>query len=98
VSSITAGIIVDNTIHLFWSIRKAEGGGPEARRELARSLGAITSTSLVLTGGFLVLGCSDLRTFHLFGILLATGVAASWLCNILLFAPYIEAGFREAGP
>ncbi|GEM_PF-4062360 len=98
VSSITAGIIVDNTIHLFWSIRKADGGGPEARRELTQSLGAITSTSLVLTGGFLVLGCSDLRTFHLFGMLLATGVAVSWLCNILLFAPYIEARLLKTGP
>lgn len=92
VASITAGIIVDNTIHLFWSIRRAEGRGGGARRELAQSLGAVTSTSLVLIGGFLVMACSGLRTFHLFGLLLAVGVAASWLCNILLFVPFMESG------
>lgn len=92
VAGITAGIIVDNTIHLFWSIRRAEGRDGGARRELAQSLGAVTSTSLVLIGGFLVMACSGLRTFHLFGLLLAVGVAASWLCNILLFVPFIGSG------
>ncbi len=96
VAGITAGIIVDNTIHLFWSIRRAEGRGGGARRELAQSLGAVTSTSLVLIGGFLVMACSGLRTFHLFGLLLAVGVAASWLCNILLFVPFMGSGISHS--
>lgn len=82
------GIIVDDTIHLLFAVRRARASGAaieEAVRRTAASTGvAIATTSVVFTAGFLVIATSSVSSVGLVGLLSAVAVVAALVCDLVL--------------
>jgi len=88
VFSLTLGIIVDDTIHFMVkyisAIRQQEGNAENAIRYVFSTVaGALLSTSIVLTIGFVVLAFSDFTVNSTSGILVAITIFVAILLDIL---------------
>lgn len=99
--SIALGIAVDDTIHLIsrYRLELARTGDPEeAVRRSVRTLGwALVQTTLIISGGFLVLVFASLKMNIVFGLLaafimfvaLAADLVFTPVC-LLLFKPFAK--------
>jgi predicted RND superfamily exporter protein len=90
IASVTVGIAVDDTIHLFHSYHSQRRAGRRPIWALARAYQhagrALTATTVILCAQFLLLGASSFVPTVLFGWLTALGLLAALLFD-LLFLP-----------
>ncbi|MBK1617384.1 RND transporter [Lamprobacter modestohalophilus] len=90
IASVTVGIAVDDTIHLFHAYRRHRLAGRSAVWALARAYQhagrALTATTVILCAQFLLLGASSFVPTVQFGLLTALGLVAALLFD-LLFMP-----------
>jgi predicted RND superfamily exporter protein len=97
---IVLGIAVDDTLHFFARFRTEVAAGRDPRSavlSVARSVGRpVTTTTVALCLGFLVLAGNDLRNQAQFGALGSLTLAFAWLCEVLL-TPAICRAMRLPG-
>lgn len=90
IASVAVGIAVDDTIHVFEGYRRRRQRGLSPGRALARTYRqagrAVTATTLVLCGQFLLLTTSRFVPTVEFGLLTAVGLFTALLFD-LLFLP-----------
>jgi len=88
IASVTVGIAVDDTIHLYHGYRQRRGRGASPVWALARTYRgagrAITATTLVLCAQFLLLTGSDFMPTAEFGLLTSVGLLTALLFDLLL--------------
>lgn len=94
------GIIVDDSIHLLFAIRRARTSGAridEAVRRAAGTTGvAIATTSVVFAAGFFVIATSSVSSVGLVGLLTGVAVVAALVCDLVLL-PAVLAVLYGAG-
>ncbi|WPL18787.1 efflux transporter, putative, hydrophobe/amphiphile efflux-3 (HAE3) family [Thiorhodovibrio winogradskyi] len=90
IASVTVGIAVDDTVHLFHAYRRRRRSGRSVVWSLARAYRqagrALTATTLILCAQFLLLTTSSFVPTIQFGLLTAIGLLAALLFD-LLFLP-----------
>ena len=95
VTVVAFGIIVDDTIHFLTSYLKARKEGlpaPEAVRSTFRTVGqALTTTTLVLSAGFLVFTASGFEISWALGILVTITIVIALLTDFLLLPTLLMA-------
>lgn len=94
VMGMTMGIVVDDTIHFLSKYNRArhQGGlsSPDAVRYSFHQVGqALWATSIVLVGGFLVLGFSDFLPTQDIGFLTAIIIGLALFADFLLLPPLL---------
>ena len=97
VASVTAGIAVDDTIHLYHGFKERlrRGGTPVTAlmRTYAQAGRAVIITTLILSSQFLVLMSSDFSPFSNFGLLTATGLIAAVFFDLLVLPALLMVAF-----
>ena len=82
------GIVVDDTVHVLYHLRKSVGETDSietAIRSVARQSGlAIMSTSFIFVLGFSVIAMASLRSVAYVGLLISFGVIAALLADLIL--------------
>ena len=94
VTSMTLGIIVDDTVHFlskYLRARREEGmSPPDAVRYAFTTVGmALAVTSIVLVAGFLILSLSSFELNSGMGLLTAITIAFALLADFLLLPPLL---------
>jgi len=88
VAPMLIGIAVDDTMHFFIHYRqqrKISSSAREASLHTFLSVGnALTATSVVLAGGFILFAFSQMRSLQHLGILAAAGIVSALAADILL--------------
>ncbi|NKN34299.1 efflux RND transporter permease subunit [Marichromatium bheemlicum] len=88
IASVTAGIAIDDTIHLFHAYRRhlaAHGSRVWALARAYQHTGrAVVATTLILCGQFLLLGTSAFVPTREFGLLTAVGLLTALVFDLLL--------------
>ena len=99
VTVVAFGIIVDDTIHFLTRYLQARKEGlpaPEAVRSTFRTVGqALTTTTLVLSAGFLVFTASGFEISWALGILVTITIVIALLTDFLLLPTLLMAIDRE---
>ena len=95
VTAIAFGIIVDDTIHFLSKYRSARSRGlpsPDAVRYSFRTVGrALTTTTAVLSLGFLVFAFSGFESSWAMGLLIMLTIVFALLTDFLLLPPLLMA-------
>ena len=94
VTSMTLGIVVDDTVHFLSKYRRARResaySSPDAIRYAFTTVGrALLVTSLVLVAGFLVLATSSFEVNAAMGLLTAVVIALALAADFLLLPPLL---------
>jgi predicted RND superfamily exporter protein len=104
VAAVVLGIIVDDSVHILYRLRREliEGRPLEdAVRDVARGSGvAIVSTSFVFAAGFLVIAFATSDAVALPGLLTAVAVVAALLSDLIVlpaFATFVFGWARTTG-
>jgi len=88
VASVTAGIAVDDTIHLYHGFKERMRHGATAVNALMRTYAqagrAVIVTTTILASQFLVLMTSDFRPFSKFGMLTALGLVTALVFDLFV--------------
>jgi hydrophobe/amphiphile efflux-3 (HAE3) family protein len=92
IAAITIGIVVDDTIHVFYSfkreIKTGIGGDIAIRNTLLKTGSALSTTSLVLAMGFGILAFSTSKFITDFGLMSASAIVAA-LAGDLFISPVV---------
>ena len=95
VTAIAFGIIVDDTIHFLTKYQSARRRGlpsPEAVRYSFRTVGrALTTTTAVLSLGFLIFAFSGFESSWAMGLLITLTIVFALLADFLLLPPLLMA-------
>jgi len=85
IATVILGLIVDDTMHI---LHPSGNPGDDLSQTIARSVrqsgSAILMTSLILCGGFLVMGLAEIRSVVWFGLLSSFAMATAVLADLLL--------------
>ena len=88
IAAMVLGIIVDDSVHILYRLRRALKDGhsfEEAMRLVARVSGvAIVSTSFVFCAGFAIIAFASVRSVAYVGLLTAIAVVAALITDLLL--------------
>ncbi len=88
IAALILGLVVDDTTHFLYRFREAlhECGDHEAavRTTLRTSGVAMTTTTLVLVLGFMILGMATVKSVAFFGLLAAVGLATALLGDLMV--------------
>jgi len=88
VATVGLGVCVDDTIHFLTKYTRARNAGlpaEEAVRVSFRQVGAaLTYTTIVLVGGFAMMGFASFRPNAMVGYLGATMIALAWVADFVL--------------
>ena len=88
VASVTAGIAVDDTIHLYHGFKERMQRGSTAVNALMRTYAqagrAVIVTTTILASQFLVLMTSDFTPFSKFGLLTALGLVTALIFDLFV--------------
>ncbi|MDA0993515.1 MAG: MMPL family transporter [Proteobacteria bacterium] len=89
IASVILGLVVDDTVHI---LRPAPGASLAESLRLAsrKSGGTLVMTSVILAGGFLVLGLAEIRSIAWFGVLTSFAVIAAILTDLLLLPALVR--------
>jgi uncharacterized protein len=92
IAAITIGIVVDDTIHVFYSFKREMktgiGGDLAIRNTLLKTGSALSTTSLVLALGFGILAFSTSKFITDFGLMSASAIVAA-LAGDLFISPIV---------
>lgn len=93
IASVAVGIAVDDTIHVYHGYRRRRQRGMSVVWSLARTYRqagrAVTATTLVLSGQFLLLATSRFVPTVEFGLLTAVGLMAALLFDLLFLPAFL---------
>ena len=99
VAGVVMGVIVDDTVHMLYCMRRHVAGGrrfEEAVRDVARECGvAIVSTSAVFCAGFLVISLAASDAVANPGLLIAVAVSLALLGNLLMLPAFASFFFTR---
>ena len=99
IAAAVLGIVVDDTIHILWAIRRELSEERDIEQTLLAAYrvsgSAIARTSLVFTLGFLVIAVSDVNSVAAVGGLTAVAVAAAFLTDICLLPVLVKWMYRR---
>jgi predicted RND superfamily exporter protein len=88
IAAIVLGLVVDDTTQFFYryqAIRADVSDVAKAVRSTVASVGRpMAVTTVVLAGGFSVLGLADIKSVACFGGLLALSLVAAFFCDLLV--------------
>lgn len=88
IASVVLGLVVDDTVHFLYRLRKAithHSDRDAALIETARTAGrAILTTSVVMTAGFSVFTFAEIKSVTYFGLLIALAMSAGVLTDLLV--------------
>lgn len=88
IASVGIGIAVDDTIHFYHSYKEERRHGHDTISSLMRAYRytgrAVTATTLVLGLQFMVIMLSDFKPASNFGLLIAAGIFAAWIFDMLV--------------
>jgi len=88
IAAIVLGLVVDDTVQFLYRYqveRKATDDPIEAVRQTVRRVGQpMAITTVVLAGGFAVLGLAAIKSVAWFGLLLATALVTALLSDLLV--------------
>jgi predicted RND superfamily exporter protein len=97
IATVILGLIVDDTVHI---LRPASQPGKDLTitidDSVRRSGSSLLMTSLVLCGGFLVMGIAEVRSIAWFGLLTSFAMATAILTDLTLL-PALARIARESG-
>jgi len=94
IASVILGLVVDDTVHLLQPYPPA---GIRASLAIAnkRAGGTLIMTSIVLAGGFLVLGLAEIRSIAWFGVLTSFAVSVAIVSDLTLLPALARLGCRS---
>jgi len=94
IASVILGLVVDDTVHL---LRPHSPDGIHASLSIAagRAGGTLIMTSIVLAGGFLVLGLAEIRSIAWFGVLTGFAVIVAIVSDLTLLPALAKLGFKR---
>lgn len=92
IASVVLGLIVDDTVHFLHGVpRTAAADQPLTVVTAARETGgALVTTTIVLAGGFAVLGLADLKSITWFGSLTAFAAGTAVLVDLMLLPALLQ--------
>jgi uncharacterized protein len=89
----TLGIVVDDTVHFLHKYRLARQSGlataDAIKATFARVGQALLTTSVVLSGGFIILAVSHMNTSAAIGMLMAITLIFALIVDFLLLPPLL---------
>ncbi len=98
-ASIAIGIAVDDTIHFLHQFKahySAHGLVEPALEHAFRHSGrAIVTTSVILTGGFIVFVASEMANIQNFGLLISLAIQLALFCDLMLCPVLLRTFFRD---
>ena len=99
IATVILGLVVDDTVHI---LRPGPQGASDlatsTRCAVSRSGGSLIMTSLVLGGGFLVMGLAEIRTVAWFGLLSSFAMFSAIAADLLLLPALTAVGRRVKTP
>ena len=99
IAAAVLGIVVDDTIHLLWALRRALSSHEDVeeaiRSAISTSGAAIARTTLVFTVGFCVIACSAVHSVAAVGGLTAVAVAAAFVTDVCLLPVLVVWMYRK---
>ena len=99
IAAIILGLVVDDTTQFLYRykvISETESDVPTAVRSAVRSVGLpMMITTLVLAGGFSVLGLASIKSVAYFGVLLAIALLSALLADLLVIPALLVAVSRR---
>jgi len=97
IATVILGLIVDDTVHI---LRPSTGTSADLRTSIRNNVrtagGALSMTTIVLCGGFLVLGLAELRSVAWFGGLSAFAMLVALVTDLMLLPALAELGTVRA--
>lgn len=85
IATVILGLIVDDTIHVLRpAVHPDDGLARATSGAIRRSGGSLIMTSLILSGGFLVMGFAEIRTIAWFGLLSGFAVLLAIATDLVL--------------
>jgi predicted RND superfamily exporter protein len=94
IAAVVLGIVVDDTVHILYRLRRElQAGRPveEAMRRVARASGtAVVSSSIVFCAGFLVVAMAGAYSIANVGLLTATAVAAALVTDLVMLPAIVS--------
>lgn len=96
IASVILGLVVDDTVHMLRPVPGAGIGG-SIRIAARKAGGTLVMTSMILAGGFLVLGLAEIRSIAWFGVLTSFAVIAAILTDLLLLPALARLFSRSTG-
>lgn len=98
IASVAIGIAVDDTIHLLHGYLQRRRSGSSVAWALARTFRrtgrAVTATTIVLVGQFILLALSDFQPTAAFGLLTAFGLIAALIFDLLVLPALLVLSHR----
>ncbi|NIR31226.1 MAG: MMPL family transporter [Gammaproteobacteria bacterium] len=102
IASVVLGLVVDDTVHFLHHLRHScqrNNQHAQALRATARSAGhAITATTVVLVLAFSVFGLSEIKSIIWFGLLIAVGLGAAVMADLVLLPALVAELKPRLGP
>ncbi|MDH3987501.1 MAG: MMPL family transporter [Gammaproteobacteria bacterium] len=94
IASVILGLVVDDTVHL---LRPHRPDGVQASLSIAagQAGGTLIMTSIVLAGGFLVLGLAEIRSIAWFGVLTSFAVIVAIISDLTLLPALAKLGYER---
>jgi predicted RND superfamily exporter protein len=97
IATVILGLIVDDTLHILRPVSSSQSNLAACTRDaIRRSGGSLVMTSLVLCGGFLVMGLAEIRTVAWFGLLTSFAMASAIVTDLLLLPALATASSPRA--
>ena len=89
IASVILGLVVDDSVHLLRPADRQESIGA-LKIAASHAGGTLLMTSLILAGGFLVLGLAEIRSIAWFGVLTSFAVIVAILTDLLLLPALVR--------
>lgn len=85
IASVILGLIVDDTMHILRPARQTDDDlSLTITSSIRRSGGSLLMTSLVLCGGFMIMGLAEIRSLAWFGLLTSFAMLTAVITDLLL--------------
>jgi predicted RND superfamily exporter protein len=100
IATVIIGLIVDDTVHVLRPAAQADTSTVAAIEESVKRAGSsLLMTSVVLCGGFLIMGFAGIRSIAWFGLLTSFAMASAILTDLTLMSALARMGekYRHRG-
>ena len=99
IATVILGLIVDDTVHI---LRPGQKPGDDLATSINTAVrssgGSLAMTSVILCGGFLIMGLAEIRSLAWFGLLTSFAMASAIFTDLLLLPAIAGLGSREKQP
>jgi hypothetical protein len=99
IAAIVLGLVVDDTTQFLYRYRSMLSETTDISKAVKATVASVgrpmAVTTLVLAGGFSVLGLADIKSVAYFGVLLAISLVAAFFCDLLVIPALIVVTARR---